>query len=143
MRWRVDKMNSNLDWLKGKILANVDKKDFSWFFTFAQGGSITTETFWRLLDSERLVVASGDHDQLFGLKEPVDAAKRVMATIGAKKIIDYSCLEVCSDLILFFEDKMQIQLLNTSGGYESWQAGNDGVLIICMGGGGLSIFQKK
>jgi hypothetical protein len=133
-------MNPALDWLKGKSLANVEKKDFTWFFTFAQGGSVATESFWRLVTSERLVVASGDHDQIFGLKEPVNAAKRVMATVGVKKTIDYSCSEVCSDLILCFDDKIQLQFLNLSGSYESWRATNDNVQVMCLGGGRLSKF---
>src|SRR5215469_15067043 len=105
-------MNLALDWLKGKSLVKVEKKDYSWFFTFAHGSSITTESFWRLLDSERLVVTDGDHGQLFGLKEPVDAAKCVMELVGTKKIIGYSCSEICSDLFLSFEDNVQIQFFN-------------------------------
>ncbi|NOS69174.1 MAG: hypothetical protein HOP33_04510 [Verrucomicrobia bacterium] len=133
-------MNPTLDWLKGQSLINVEKKDFTWGFSFAQSGSIVTESFWRLVTIERLAVASEDHDQLFGLQEPVDAAKRVMALVGSKKIINYSYSEVCSDLILRFEDKKQLQFLNSSGGYESWRATNNNVQVVCAGGGRLSEF---
>jgi hypothetical protein len=133
-------MNSSLNWLKGKTLANVRKQDFSWFFTFTGGGSVATEQLWRLVNPQRLVVASEDHEQLFGLKEPVDATSRVMATIGTKKLIDYSCSKVCSDLILNFEDEIQIEFLNTSGGYESWRAENNNMMVVSQGGGRLSKF---
>jgi hypothetical protein len=133
-------MNSELDWLIGQSLAKVEKKDFSWFFAFSDAGSITTESFWRLLDLRRLVVADGDHDQLFGLKEPVDATKRVMEAVGAKKIISYSLSKICSDLILCFENKIELQFFNTSGGYESWRAEFDGIQIVSAGGGRLSKF---
>jgi hypothetical protein len=131
-------MNAELTWLKGKSLANVGKKDFSWVFSFMQGGFIATETFWRLVDSERLVIASGDHDQLFGLKEPVDAVRRVMATIGTNKIVGYLCSEVCSDLILSFEGNKQLHFFNTSAGYESWRAEHAGIQIVSIGGGKIS-----
>ncbi|MGI8965775.1 MAG: hypothetical protein ACR2H1_06760 [Limisphaerales bacterium] len=131
-------MSQALDWLKGRSVTKVEKKDFSWFFTFVQGGSIATESFWRLITPERLAVASGDHGQLFGLKEPVDAAKCVMSAIEGKTIIDYSCSDVCSDLILCFENEIQLQFLTTSGGYESWRAIDNNVGVFCCGGGRLS-----
>ena len=131
-------MNPNLDWLLNQRLVKVEKKDFTWFFTFAEGGSIATESFWRLVTPERLAVASEDHGQLFGLKEPVDAAKLVMSAIEGKTIIDYSCSDACSDLILCFECKIQLQFLTTSGGYESWRAINNNVGVFCCGGGRLS-----
>jgi hypothetical protein len=136
-------MIATLDWLKGKSLVNVEGKGFSWFFAFTEGGSIATESFWRLLDSERLVVSSEDHEQLFGLKEPVDAAKSVTKVVGAKKITEYSCSEVCSDLILRFENKIELQFLNTSSGYESWRAWHNDVQVICTGGGELAIIHQK
>ena len=133
-------MNPNLDWLLNQRLVKVEKKDFTWFFTFAEGGSIATESFWRLVTPERLAVASEDHGQLFGLKEPVDAAKLVMSAIEGKTIIDYSCSDACSDLILCFEGKIQLQFLNTSGGYESWRAENNNIAVVSQGGGRLSKF---
>jgi hypothetical protein len=136
-------MKPHLDWLLNQRLSQVEKKDFSWFFTFAQSGSIATESFWRLITPERILVTSEDHGHLFGLKEPVDAAKCVMSTIENRMITHYSCPDICSDLILYFEDKIELQFLITSGGFESWRAMNDNVQVICMGGGGLSIFNQK
>jgi hypothetical protein len=131
-------MSPELDWLKGKSLIKVENSEYSWSFNFEHCGYVMTETLWRLSDSERLVVASDDHGQLFGLEEPVDAAKRVMEVVGTKKIFDYSYSKIFSDLILYFEDKIELQFLNTSGGYESWRAEQDGVQIISMGGGKLA-----
>ncbi|MDQ6632206.1 MAG: hypothetical protein M3Y82_10705 [Verrucomicrobiota bacterium] len=130
-------MTPALNWLTGSGLAKVEKKDYSWFFNFEQGGHIVTESFWRLVTPERIAVTSEDHEQLFGLKEPVNAAERVMTTIKNRTIGHYLFSNICSDLILYFEDKIELHFLNTSGGYESWRARKNDVLVVSGGGGRL------
>ena len=66
--------NPDLTWLVGLQLKAVEKKDYSWFFTFDDGGSIATESFWRLITIEGVAVTSEDHGHQFGLPAPVDAA---------------------------------------------------------------------
>ena len=136
-------MPADLTWLVGKRLVEAAKKDYSWFFTFAEGGSIVTESGWRLVTKKGIDVASEDHGQLFGLKEPVDAAARVLIATKEKKILDFRIAERTSDLVVRFEDEVSLEFLNLSCGYESWRAQHDAEEVICMGGGQLAIFPNE
>ena len=135
-------MPANLTWLVGERLIEAAKKDYSWFFTFAGGGSIVTESGWRLITKVGIDVASEDHGQIFGLKEPVDAGTRALTATKQKKIMDFRIAEGTSDLLVKFEDDVSLEFLNLSCGYESWRAQHDGEEVICMGGGQLAIFPK-
>jgi hypothetical protein len=136
-------MSTDLSWLAGKRLVEAAKKDWTWFFTFADGGSIATESDWRLVTKSGIEVASEDHGQIFGLKAPVDAGERVITATKNKKIIDYRIAERTSDLVVRFEDDVSLEFLNLSCGYESWRAQHDEEEVICMGGGQLAIFPKE
>jgi hypothetical protein len=136
-------MPADLSWLVDKSLQESEKKDYSWFFIFSGSGSISTESPWRLLNAERIVVTSEDHGHPFGLKEPIDAAIRVRETIKEKKVVAYLIRERTSDLIVKFEDDICLEFLQLSCGYEAWRACHPGVEVICLGGGGVEVFKDE
>lgn len=135
-------MKPDLNWILGQHLVRVEKKDYTWFFTL-ENGSIATESFWRMLTRERMEVSSEDDGQLFGLKQPVNAAEVVISAVLDNNISRYGFSEISSDLIIHFSNDVQLQFLTTSGGYESWRAGHENMMIYCLGGGGLSVFKKS
>ena len=63
--------------------------------------------------------------------------------IGANKVHAYHLSKGSSDLVIDFDGAVQIQFINLSAGYESWHAINDGVYLICQGGGNLSTYDEK
>ena len=128
-------MTADLSWLVGKRLVEAAKKDYSWLFTFSDGGSIVTESGWRLVTKNGIEVASADHGQIFGLKQPVDAGTRVLIATKERKIIDFRLAERTSDLVVRFEGDVSLEFLNLSCGYESWRAQHEAEEVICMGGG--------
>jgi len=136
-------MPGDLTWLVGKQLIEASKKDFTWFFVFSDGGSIATESFWRLLASRGIEATTTDDGQLFGLKEPLDASERVLAATQEKKILEIQIAQRTSDLSLVFEKGVRIDFLNLSCGYESWRAKHGSEEVICMGGGQLSIHSNE
>jgi hypothetical protein len=133
-------MPADLTWLVGKRLREVAKKDYSWFFWFAAGGTIVTESDWRLVTNKGIEVASEDHGQLFGLKEPVDASARVAVAVKEKEVVAFRIADRTSDLSLTFEGEVYLEFLNLSCGYESWRAQHGVAEVICMGGGQLAFF---
>ena len=133
-------MKPNFDWLLKRHLSQVEKKDFTWFFTFEGDSSINIDAAWRLISADEIIVTSEDHGHPFGLPEPVDAGKRVMDAVKNKRVSDYLCSKPTSDLTILFEGGIQIQFLNMSCGYESWTAWNCGTQTICLGGGELASF---
>lgn len=125
----------DLTWLVGQQLKAVEKKDYSWFFTF-DDGSITTESFWRLITEDGVVVTSEDHGHQFGLPAPVDAADVVKTKIGEKTVEQFALDERTGDLSLHFGD-INLQFMTTSAGYEGWRIVHGPQEVICGGGGHL------
>lgn len=131
--------NPDLTWLVGRQVTSVEKKDYSWFFSFDDGGSIATESFWRLISTQKVVVTSEDHGHQFGLPAPVDAAEVVKKEVGGKVVDQFILDEQTGDLSLHFGDTT-LQFVTTSAGYEGWRTRHGSQEIICGGGGGLAVF---
>jgi hypothetical protein len=132
-------MTLDLSWLRGRRLIAVEKKDITWFFKFDDASSILTESFWRLL-TDKVLRTSEDHGQLFGLKEPVDAAKAVEEALQQEQVAEFTLDERTGDLSLDFAGGKTIQFVTTSGGYEGWRIEHGDQSVICLGGGELAIF---
>jgi hypothetical protein len=136
-------MTANLSWLIGEQLVETVKTDYTWLFRFTGGGSITTESGWRLVTNGGIGVASDDHGQIFGLKEPVDAGVRVLAATKGKKVQAFCIAERTSDLTLRFKGEVCLEFLNLSCGYESWRTQHEAEEVICMGGGQVVIHSNE
>ena len=140
---RIQNATQHLKWLVGNSLIAVRKQDYTWFFDFKDGAWIATESNWRLISPEAIVVTAEDHGHKFGLPQPIDAINRIFALTNGHPLESYEIAGVTSDLTLFFENGASIQFLNLSCGYESWRAGNAVAEVVCLGGGGLSFFEEK
>jgi hypothetical protein len=124
-------------------LISIEKKDFTWFFTFGNDLSIATEGHWRLLTFDRIHVTSEDHGHPFGLPEPVDAAERVRSTVNGLTITNVELDSRSGDLAIQFGDASTAEFMQTSCGYESWRLFVDGDQTICLGGGSLMHFENR
>jgi hypothetical protein len=64
--------------LKGASFTDIPDLEAAdlWHFGFTVGG-LTVECSWRVVSSEGIVLGSVDHNQQFGLPEPVDAVSRI------------------------------------------------------------------
>jgi hypothetical protein len=122
--------------LVGQQLLSAEKRDDSWSFGFSGEVSLATETSWRLIDEDRLVVTSEDHGHQFGLPEPVDAA-RVLSSIVGRAVEGAEIDASSGDLTIEFSGRVRLELLQMSGGYESWRLSFRGSETICTGGGKL------
>ena len=127
--------------LSGYDLASVEKVDHSWFFRFTGEITIATESFWRLLQG-RIIVISEDHLQRFGLPEPVDAAERIVTATAGRTVEQAAISPSSRDLSIHFNGGVQLQLLQTSSGYESWRLNVGGSQAICTGGGEIAHFPR-
>ncbi len=146
-------LNSYCKPLIGHHLTSVEKVDYTWFFRFTGDITIGTESHWRLMIKERMVVTSEDHSQPFGLPEPVDAAKIVRAKIGRHTIESATISASTGDLVIELSGHAQLQLLQLSSGYESWQlyvncneAGISsavGTVTTCLGGGDIAHIPRE
>jgi hypothetical protein len=135
-------INSYCKPLVGQTLRSVEKKDYSWFFVFADEISIVTESPWRFLTADGIVVTSEDHGQQFGLPAPVDAAERVLAGVLRRIVVAASITRPTADLIIDFSGDVHLQFFQMSCGYESWRLYIHGSETICTGGGDIAYFQR-
>jgi hypothetical protein len=135
-------MPADFSWLIGKRLVEGFKKDFTWFFGFTGSGRIWTESSWRFVRSEHIYVTSEDDGQLFGLKEPINAALRVLDATRDAKILECRVALRTSDLQLDFEGNCRLEFLTMSSGYESWRTENASQSVYCTGGGNLATFPR-
>ena len=129
--------------LIGRHLRSLEKKDYTWFFGFGAGVSLATESPWRLIERDLIVVSSEDQDQQFGLPAPVDAAREVLSRAADRTVESASVAAGTGDLTIQFPGKMCLHLLQLSSGYESWRLSADGRETICMGGGSIAHFPRR
>ena len=127
-----------LSFLVGSQLTGVMRREHDWVFLFASGVSVVAESsHWRLVDGDKVIITDEDHGQLFGLKEPVDAASVVPAELSGATVsrVEFSAV---SDLLLPFSNGLSLQVMVSSAGFENWHAhGPDKSHTFAIGGGEL------
>ena len=130
-------MEPDLSWLIGHRIKEIDKQDYTWFFTFDDGSTVYTEGPWRVARAEGIVVTSTDDGHTFGLSTPVDASQRTMERITNGRVEKFEVDPRTGDLTLFLEGATTIQFLQLSCGYESWSTIYGSQRVVCSGGGRL------
>jgi hypothetical protein len=126
----------------GASLRSLEKSGFSWFFKFDEPLSIATESSWRFITPERIEVTSEDHGYPFGLPQPVDAIERVMSRLSGVQVQSVSCDATTGARSVFFGEKLYLQFLQMSCGYESWRVHSKLGLSFCLGGGEIAYFPE-
>jgi hypothetical protein len=119
---RIDLSSIDLRWILGSSVASYSyfEPDF-WVLSLSGGGSISTQSVWRLLMSDGMAVSSADHGHPFGLPAPVDAAARALLVTSTSVIVEAHVDPRAPDLLAQFENGAVLQVLATSIGYECWQ----------------------
>jgi hypothetical protein len=132
-------------WMVGRVVRRIEfSEPGHWVIALSDRGTLATDALWRVLDGTRLVTTSEDHGQLFGLKEPVNAAHRAVNVLSSLKILDVELEPAHSDLTIRFENQMVLQFLSTSCGYESWQVEDpNGVCVVVDGAGNASTWRTS
>ena len=128
----------------GRSIGQVTLTDPSyWLFQFATGGVISVECHWRILDQGHIAVSDEDHQQQFGLPEPIDAAEVASGLLSPQSVTAVEVREGTADLLISFTQDKQLQIMPFSSGYESWQIQDPfGTSIIAQGGGQLSSWKS-
>jgi hypothetical protein len=133
---------TDISWLTNHRLAAVVKNDYNWDFRFSADVNLRAECLWRLIEAGHIRFTSQDHGQLFGLKSPVDCVAEVNQRVTGSAVNSVAINEVTLDLSVTFQSGHILQLIPESSGYEAWQLGGRGILIIAVGGGRLDVFRS-
>src|SRR5437868_4977197 len=99
--WPIPDGDVSVDFLVANRVADIDASGapHSWVVVLDRYG-LTLETTWRVVKNGKLVITSNDHQQMFGLQEPVDARARALDALAGAVIQRASCAAATSDLFL-------------------------------------------
>jgi hypothetical protein len=132
---------SQLSFDVSEELVLVQPREYDWQFTFSGGISVTAESLWRLLIDGRIRYTSTDHQQAFGLPKAIDLVEEVSEAIGDQRLSRIAVNER-GDLLLSFADRTAIEVLVSSGGYESYNLAIGDRVFVATGGGNLVEVQR-
>ena len=130
----VDSAGNHAKRMIGERLESVKRLDYGWDLRFDAGSSLMFQSVWRLVSDAAIEVTSEDDGQQFGLKTPIDAAAKLKAKIGDKRVSDVRIDGVTSDLTLHFGQHLRLEVVSTSSGYEAWSLHAKEVQIIGRNG---------
>lgn len=122
--------------------STYDKDADSWSFVFADSIYFNIQTIWRLFDNKKIKKVSLDNGKQFGLPQPIDLAADINEYLIGKKILEIKVKQDTGDLILTLSDNLQIEILITSSGYESYNFTIDNKNYIGLGSGDLAIYDN-
>lgn len=114
-----------------------------WLSTNDKSAGISISTLWRLRDQAQILVTEEDDGHKFGLPEHIDAEAKANQIFEGRAIKDVQVDGATGDLILQLSDRIELEIIVASAGYECWQAydtrGDNSELLAfgCSGGGGL------
>ena len=106
-------------------------------------GSLSVEALWRVINDGRVALTKRDHNQKFGLPEPVNAYADASELLVGKQIVKVEFREESGDLLIHFEGGRRLDVVNDSSGYEPWQLYGPGIHLVAVGTGSIYDFSKK
>ena len=107
----------------------------TWHFSFNDGLAITLECFWRLFSENGIVWTSNDHNQIYGLPNPIDLQKEFFALLNLQELLRIERVEKTGDLSIEFTNGYYLEAYTDSSGYECWQIQYQGSRYVGMGQG--------
>ena len=96
-----------------------DQDTNTWHFR-ASAFKISVACPWRLHDDRKIIIASGDHGQTYGLPNPIDVPTRVREILRATNIRGITVDGVTSDITFIFDNEIRFQTFRETTGYEAW-----------------------
>lgn len=131
----------DLNWIRERVIARIRfVEPESWWFEFADAGSLRVDSLWRIVARGRVVASSTDHGVKFGLPAPTDQAEISRAYVCNRTIRSAFIREGSGDLILELDGSVALEVLVTSTGHESWAlVCPNGDEVIALGGGELHV----
>lgn len=121
--------------LEGLVLTAADDSAApdQWNFRFGDGCWLNLSCTWRIILDDQVVLAKGDHQQLFGRQEALDAARTASGMLEGRKILEATLTDV-GDLQILFEGGARFETFTDSSGYESGTIHlNSGRTLVVLG----------
>ena len=117
--------------LEGLTISKIEKlpPDY-WVFQFGNGVVLSTQSQWRLLSQNAILLTSKDDGQKYGLPEPVDAVARIRELLESRVVSEVEVDQASADFTIYFDNGTVLQIVNLSSGYEAWTLNSEGDFIM-------------
>jgi Family of unknown function (DUF6188) len=113
--------------LEGRTLSKIEKlpPDY-WVFQFGSDVVLSTQSEWRVLSPEAILLTSEDDGQQYGLPKPVDAQASVRELLENRVVAKVDVDQASADFTIHFDNGTALQIVNLSSGYEAWTLTSEG-----------------
>jgi hypothetical protein len=101
-----------------------------WVFKFGTGVAFSTQSQWRLLSQNVILLASKDDGQQYGLPEPVDAVARIRELLESRVVSKVEVDQASADFNIYFDKEIVLLIVNLSSGYEAWTLDSEGDFLM-------------
>jgi hypothetical protein len=127
----------DFSWMVGRVLREVQRYGGGvWRFVFEKPEYIQTQCLWRIARDNRVILTNEDDGHQFGLPAPIDAAMKASEAFASKSIRTVVLREFTADMLIEFVGGLRLEIIPTSGGYESWEVRGPGAICHVAQGGG-------
>jgi hypothetical protein len=117
--------------LEGLAISKIEKlPPHYWVFKFGNGVALSTESQWRLLSQDAILLTSEDDGQQYGLPEPVEAVARIRELLESRVVSKVEVDQASADFNIYFDNETVLQIVNLSSGYEAWTLDSEGDFIM-------------
>jgi hypothetical protein len=124
--------------LEGLAVSKIEKPTpDNWVFQFGNGVALSTQSQWRLLSPNAILLTSEDDGQQFGLPKPVDAVAGIRDLLKSRVVSKVEVDQASADLNIYFDNETVLQIVNLSSGYEAWTLNSEGDFLM-VGSNGCS-----
>jgi hypothetical protein len=113
--------------LEGLTVSKIEKLPVdNWVFQFGNGVVLSTQSQWRLLSQEAILLTSQDDGQQYGSPKPVDAQASVRELLKDRIVSKVNVDQASADFSIHFDNGTILQIVNLSSGYEAWTLNSEG-----------------
>src|SRR5271165_6286524 len=113
--------------MKGLSISKIERlPPDDWVFHFGGGVVLNTQSRWRLLSQEAILLTSEDDGQQYGLPKPVDASASIRELLANRVVTTVEVDQASADLTIVFDNGTVLQIVNLSSGYEAWTLTSEG-----------------
>jgi hypothetical protein len=142
MQQKLNPSEMMLESLRGLSVTSVEHYAAdSWRINFEAAG-FNIQCPWRIVNNDGVVLGGSDHDQKFGLPQPVDVTVAALRLLREKTVESVRIDEKTADLCIIFTGDIRVDVFNDSSGYEGWTfADQRGTWLVAQGGGQMAIWK--
>jgi hypothetical protein len=142
MQQKLNPSEMMLESLRASSVTSVDHyAEDSWRLNFEAAG-LNIQCPWRIVSNDAVVLSGSDHEQKFGLPQPVDVTVEALRLLKGKTVESVRIDETTADLCITFAGDIRVDMFNDSSGYEGWTfADQRGTWLVAQGGGQMAIWK--